>query len=257
MPYEQIYELGLLDDLHNYFPRILYRPEEFHSVQDVLRYLQTATQRQFNLFDRGRRLYENSNVSVPRNTHIRPEETNLTDFTDFTVFQTFLNVPARLRRTTGINSLFQDVVVNASQDLIERASTQITLEEDLEDNCPVCQDSMRQGELIRKLNACNHIFHMSCVDNWFLNDSVLCPTCRHDIRQPARVSPILTSSSVPPSLSDPMPNLTSQQVTTPPRATTQSPVIAAPGAPSRNSLRQRGSETQELLNALFNIGRLS
>ena len=131
MPYEHIYELGLLDDLHNYFPRILYRPEEFNNVQDVLRYIQTATQRQFNLFDRGRRLYENSNVSVPRNTHIRAEETNLTDFTDFTVFQTFLNVPARVRRTTGINSLFQDVVVSASQDLIERASTQITLEEDL------------------------------------------------------------------------------------------------------------------------------
>ena len=129
MPYEHLYEVGLLDDIHNYFPRILYRPEEFNTVQDVLRYVQTATQRRFNLFDRGRRLYENSNVSVPRNTHIRTEES---DFTDFTVFQTFLNVPARVRRTTGINSLFQDVVVSASQDLIERASTQITLEEDLE-----------------------------------------------------------------------------------------------------------------------------
>ena len=30
-----------------------------------------------------------------------------------------------------------------------------------------------------------------------------------------------------------------------------------PGAPSRGSLRQRGAETQDLLNALFNIGRLS
>lgn len=250
MPYEHLYDVGLLDDLHNYFPRILYRPEEFNSVQDLLRYVQSATQRRFNLFDRGRREYEGPSVSVPRNTHIRVEEPELAP-----ILRAFINVPARVTRATGINSLFQDVIVSASQDLIERASTQITLEEDLEDNCPICQDSMRQGELIRKLTACNHTFHMSCVDNWLLNDSVLCPTCRHDIRQPARVSPMLAPSSVPAAISETMPDLMPQQLTTPPRAPTmQAPT---PGAPSRGSLRQRGSETQDLLNALFNIGRLS
>lgn len=34
-----IYPSLLLNDLHTYFPRLLYRPEEFQSVQDVLQYI--------------------------------------------------------------------------------------------------------------------------------------------------------------------------------------------------------------------------
>ena len=245
MSYERVYSVGLLDDLHNYFPRILYRPEQFNNFQEILSYVQAATQRRFNLFDHGRRLYEDSSVPLPRNTHIRMEEA---DFVP--ILRAFINVPTRVTRTTGINSLFQDVIVNASQDLIENASTQITLEEDLDIGCSVCQDDMRQGELIRKLNVCGHMFHISCVDTWFLNESVLCPTCRHDIRQPRRISPVLTSTHETPSTnSERLPEIT-ENVTTPP-ATTRLPVL--PPAPSRVNLRQRGSDTQDLLNAIFNI----
>ena len=243
MPYENVYEVGLLDDLHNYFPQLLYRPERFGTVQDVLRYVRDATQRRFNLFDYGRRQYEES--LPPRNTtHVRMH----TDEADFVpILRTFINLPARVTRTTaGINSLFQDVVVNASQEIIDNASMQITLDEDADDNCPICQDRMRQGELIRKLNVCSHQFHKSCVDNWFLNDSVLCPTCRHDIRQPARVpSPMLTATATD---GQPvMPALTPEQLS--------SPVVSTPIAASRNTLRQRSTEAQELLNTLFGLGQ--
>ena len=52
---------------------------------------------------------------------------------------------------------------------------------------------MRQGENVRRLNSCLHEFHSTCVDNWFLQRSVLCPVCRHDIRDPTPVvrSPII------------------------------------------------------------------
>jgi hypothetical protein len=245
MPYENLYDVGLLDDLHNYFPRILYRPDEFNSLQDILRYVQSATRRRFNLFDRGQREYESSNASVPRNTHIRVEEQ---DFAP--VLRAFVNLPVRGTRTAGINTLFQDVIVSASQDLIEQASRQITLEENIDDNCPICQDNMRQGELIRKLNVCGHMFHISCVDNWFLNDSVLCPSCRHDIRQPVRVSPVLRSAQAPTNVPDINENVPAEHLTTPTRNTNSSP--AAPPAPLRNSLRQRSLDSQDLFNILFN-----
>jgi hypothetical protein len=80
--------------------------------------------------------------------------------------------------------LFQDIVVHASQELIDASSNMRTLLMDLEESCSICQDRMRQGENIRRLNACQHEFHGACVDNWFLQRSVLCPVCRHDIRDP-------------------------------------------------------------------------
>ncbi|MCL7042152.1 hypothetical protein MKW94_022833 [Papaver nudicaule] len=31
---------------------------------------------------------------------------------------------------------------------------------------------------IRQLDACRHIFHVSCLDQWIHTDQVLCPLCR-------------------------------------------------------------------------------
>lgn len=274
MPYERVYDVGLLDDLHNYFPQLLYRSERFGTVQDVLRYIQESTQRRFNLFDYGRRQYEET---IPRNTHMQtpvraqspqrawhwpqqanpawPQQANAAVEADFIpILQTFINMPPRIGRTNGMNSLFQDVVVHASQEIIDRGSAVSTLDEDIDDNCPICQDSMRQGELIRKLNVCNHQFHKACVDNWFLNDSVLCPTCRHDIRQPTRLpSPMLTAAApAAPTGENQVPDLPLEPdgppgLVTPPRQVTMS---------SRGTLRSRTTEAQELLNTLFGLGQI-
>jgi hypothetical protein len=55
--YERVYEVGLLDDLHNFFPALLYQPTRFDSVRDVLEYVIQQTQDHFNLFNRGFRNY--------------------------------------------------------------------------------------------------------------------------------------------------------------------------------------------------------
>jgi len=49
--YESYYGVGLLDDLHNYFPALLYEPDAFHSVRDVLGYISARTQRRFDLYN--------------------------------------------------------------------------------------------------------------------------------------------------------------------------------------------------------------
>jgi hypothetical protein len=203
--YERVYDVALLDDLHNYFPALLYNHEVFRNVQDVLLYIRERTQRRFNLFDYGRRQYETSMPMPPlRNpaTYGRRPAANpvveevRVEFTPnmpttrldnslsalLPLLRT-LNIPVRARATAAAGA-YEDVVVHASQDIINGASTESTLEADMEDNCTICQDRMRQGELIRKLNACEHVFHRACIDNWLLTRSVICPTCRHDIRNP-------------------------------------------------------------------------
>jgi hypothetical protein len=37
--YETLYGVGLLDDVHNYFPALLYDSDSFRTVQDVLQYV--------------------------------------------------------------------------------------------------------------------------------------------------------------------------------------------------------------------------
>jgi len=229
-PYERVYDVNLLDDLHNYFPALLYNQYLFQTVPDVLHYIRQRTMRRFNLFDYGRRQYDARTPPVaahPRTNMAPPTpvmqpppapirtpmaHTRFTNVNDLTTLIPLLErleqlglgappmgagpmgappmaptdiLPVRTGLRRGpLAGLYEDVVVHASQEVINGASTETTLAQDLEDNCAICQDRMRQGELVRKLTACSHEFHRACIDNWLLRSSVICPTCRHDIRQP-------------------------------------------------------------------------
>ena len=235
--YERVYDVGLLDDLHNYFPGLLYEPDRFRTVSDVLVYVRQNASRRFNLFDYGARQYQQQNTRVPQNTFTRqtpvvnlwtpplqPQvpaqyEFDLTSEVDLAILAPLLRSLDRLsglapppqitrqtlQRPQGANrfaSLFQDVIIHASQELIDSGSNLRTLLMDLEESCSICQDRMRQGENIRRLNACQHEFHGACVDNWFLQRSVICPVCRHDIRDPTPVirSPALTATANTPAV---------------------------------------------------------
>jgi len=226
--YERVYDVGLLDDLHNYFPGLLYEPDRFRTVSDVLGYIRQNTSRRFNLFDYGARQYQNTRV--PQNTFTRqtppvnrwtpspplqPQvpaqyEFDITSEVDLAILTPLIRsldrlsglapprqVIQRVSAPGRLSSIFQDIIVHASQELIDGSSSVRTLLMDLEESCSICQDRMRQGENIRRLNACQHEFHVACVDNWFLQRSVLCPVCRHDIRDPTPVirSPALTATA--------------------------------------------------------------
>ena len=52
---QPLYGVGLLDDLHTYFPDLLYNQERFTDIQSVLQYVRDQTESQFNLFARGQR----------------------------------------------------------------------------------------------------------------------------------------------------------------------------------------------------------
>jgi hypothetical protein len=209
--YQTVYGVTLLDDLHNYFPRILYNPQQFQTVPDLLSYVQQTTRTRFNLFDNGLRQYattvQQQQQQQQRRTYAQAAQaaahsaqSTAVDAVSASLLPLLrsLIVPRVVR--VPLNTAFSDpVIVHASQELIQSMSTEETLQEDSEDICAVCQDTMRQGELVRKITVCSHQFHRSCIDNWLLNSSVLCPTCRHDIRESARAAstrntPVLTAT---------------------------------------------------------------
>ncbi|XP_051226848.1 RING-H2 finger protein ATL74-like [Lolium perenne] len=43
--------------------------------------------------------------------------------------------------------------------------------------CVICLGLVQVGELVRRLPACNHIFHADCIDMWLRSHST-CPICR-------------------------------------------------------------------------------
>ena len=77
--YTSIFRVGLLDDLHNYFPELLYNSSRFHTVQDVLQYIQDQARTQCNPFEQGQNAYNRymNNTSRPQNTVVQPPLTQI------------------------------------------------------------------------------------------------------------------------------------------------------------------------------------
>jgi len=181
--YESLYGVGVLDDIHNYFPALLYEPTSFQTVPEVLAYVQLQTRRRFDLFSLGRAAYirNQPRVAVPlyRPARYVYEETvpvNTAADNILNLFTTMLNSPT-------LNPGFMNaVVVRPSAETI-RANTTLSTTSDADTNavCAICQDGYDVGVERRSLNACHHAFHKSCIDVWF-QENVHCPVCRHDIR---------------------------------------------------------------------------
>ncbi|GJN17631.1 hypothetical protein PR202_gb04713 [Eleusine coracana subsp. coracana] len=49
--------------------------------------------------------------------------------------------------------------------------------------CSICLGAVEEGETVRVLPACGHVFHVPCVDTW-LTSSSSCPVCRAGVEPP-------------------------------------------------------------------------
>lgn len=59
--YERLYDSSLLDDIHNYYPAVLYDSSRFSSVADVFAYIQEQTRNRFDLYSYGLNQYRDRN----------------------------------------------------------------------------------------------------------------------------------------------------------------------------------------------------
>ncbi|KAG0475834.1 hypothetical protein HPP92_012675 [Vanilla planifolia] len=51
--------------------------------------------------------------------------------------------------------------------------------------CTVCISEFADSQLSRFLPGCRHIFHLDCIDTWFLSNST-CPVCRSSVEPQRR-----------------------------------------------------------------------
>jgi len=50
----------------------------------------------------------------------------------------------------------------------------------MREDCPICLTNPKAGDCVRRLAACGHTFHRSCVDLWLLR-SADCPLCKRKV----------------------------------------------------------------------------
>lgn len=224
--YESVYGVGLLDDLHNYFPEILYNPQRFETVGSLLYYIQRQTASRFNLFQRGRASYTQQTVEefpfrsasmpppAPPTTRFRvsplygsaaPAATSMRVTEDILLSPLLSLLRASALPAWGPRAAggFEDVTVRPTTAQITAATRLLTGPPGNQPAavCAICQDSISSTDACRQLLACRHAFHQGCIDPWF-QQNVRCPICRHDVR-------ILPTSDAP------APSATSSTVETP------------------------------------------
>ncbi|KAM0946128.1 putative transcription factor C2H2 family [Dioscorea sansibarensis] len=47
--------------------------------------------------------------------------------------------------------------------------------------CSVCLSAVEDGEMVRMLPGCRHMFHVGCIDMW-LHSHCTCPVCRAEVK---------------------------------------------------------------------------
>ena len=199
------YSISLLNDLHHHFPDLLYRPNQFRNVPDVLNYIigvanrnpyedarqardrQAQQERQAQQAQQAQEnpriqphhpvqvraandFYQIMNRRAPRSDDLLSIILNdmILPAQDPPILQNFFLNPAESIRLTN-TQMEQGTILTRS---LQRQ----------EDNCAICQDPIEAEQMMRILRHCTHRFHQTCVDTWLTNH-VSCPTCRHDIRE--------------------------------------------------------------------------
>ncbi|CAN6243743.1 unnamed protein product [Urochloa humidicola] len=63
--------------------------------------------------------------------------------------------------------------------------------------CAVCLEDIEAGEMVRRLPACGHLFHVECIDMW-LHSHTTCPLCRCHVAPPQGAVAKLAAAADPP-----------------------------------------------------------
>jgi hypothetical protein len=215
---QHLYSIPLLRDLHDHFPDLLYRPERFRSVSDVLQYvIRVANQSPYR---RGRQQFMSSFEEIPVRSPsfmpfpaptmpsapaapvapvapAPPSAGSASSVLSHMVFDIFsdTNVPSSMdpqliQFLGSLGSVFQNMeapigassassgAVGLTTDIITRSTHLETALQTQEDQCAICQDHMTEGQSLRTILHCHHVFHQTCIDVWFQTHAT-CPTCRH------------------------------------------------------------------------------
>jgi len=190
--YQEYYGIRFFDDLHNYLPEILYGDiNQFRPAHNIITYVRNQVRNHTDLFTNASRNHTRINTRPVNTTqpHLAPlqtEQIRLTFNMDDINTNSDLDSYISLLRNILINpwpNFTEAVIVRPTQTQINSGTSIISVTNlNTSDLCAICQDSLvLEGNRVRKINQCSHMFHDNCILRWF-NTNVHCPTCRHDIR---------------------------------------------------------------------------
>jgi len=193
--YEEHYNTRIFDDLHNYFPEILYgNPNQFRTVTDLINYIRNQVRNHTDLFSNARRNHLSSNTRlvqqvnrvVPSNASAAQTDSirvtfNMDDSASMNDNELFTSLLSYIIRAPSATNFTDPVIIRPTQAQINAGTTIVSVT-NTNELCAICQDSLLlENTRVRKINHCSHMFHDNCISTW-LNTNVHCPTCRHDIR---------------------------------------------------------------------------
>ena len=179
---QNYYGVQLINDLHNYFPEILYS-NRFQN-DPLVQYIRQQVSNRFNLFTNAQNQHLNNlqnqnlnrvatienNDPLALNILFTNNNQNSLGSSIANLFQTILQ---------GTDDL-ESVIIRPTNQQIEATSSIVEIMNSQE-SCAICQEHMNPNDRIRRLNQCRHMFHNQCILTAF-QTSVRCPVCRHDIR---------------------------------------------------------------------------
>jgi len=195
----------ILNEIHNFFPALLYDGEQFRSVNEVFTYVRNQMHNRFDVYSNMRRNFHNNRPQRNRRVNqvrqpvqpVQPVQPAVV-ITERDIDNTILNMLNnndfnRIIYTAfgGLappNRSMDAVVVAPTEAQISNGSTLHTALAESDTPCSICQDNIQEGEIIRRVSFCGHLFHRNCIDTWYQRN-VHCPVCRHDIRE---VQPTVT-----------------------------------------------------------------
>jgi Ring finger domain len=221
--YQSVYNVGLLDDLHNYFPALLYQMEQFQNVPQVLQYMRQRMNARFNLYNHGASL---AGMSAPygqrpygqrpygqapygqapygqapygqrpygrdvvppspmqHSPHMRAAAPPRRNIDLFTLASIFTELPTDIWTFGSANPIgLEPVVVRPSAQVIAQA-TEIVSGSTLPEGT-LC--SICQDSILATDSARKlracNHLYHNVCIDQWFQRSVFCPTCRHDVRE--------------------------------------------------------------------------
>ena len=175
--YQRLYGYGLLDDLHNLFPDLLYADRPLSSE---FQYIRDQTRRLFpTRYTQGHLEYRTAPTSLESIRYILA----MLHPTPIATVTRWQNLLAYVQDIGDIEDMEPVVVRPTVEQISEASSITPHTEVDTSHICTICQDhgSFEETPDWRELDVCGHVYHNKCIDRWF-ETSVQCPICRVDIR---------------------------------------------------------------------------
>lgn len=196
--YQNYYGIGLFDDIHNFFPDMIYNPGRFATVQDLLFYMRDQIRYRTDRFSYALNHFSPQPIMAPVQPPAplprQPESPmNETPEDNLRFLDSLLNIftqPAGTisifnttlgGRPINLGNLSPVIVAPTAEQLARATELYNAGSTDITGQCMICLEGFVEGTQIRRISHCQHRFHKNCIDIWFTRN-VHCPNCRHDIR---------------------------------------------------------------------------